>query len=111
MPRTRKSDGSGSHTPVAVEWSAYDQAHQLSGALDALDLLHPDTVSASEIDAFRDGYKRAKGRSLPGHEFLLEFRPDVLKRYALAVQCTRKANQSAGDPSAAFLPGAFIHTY
>lgn len=111
MSRTKESESPWDDSRKAVEWSAFRKGHELSSALDVLDVLHPDTVSTTELDAFRDGYERAKGRSLAGHEFLLEFRPDVLKRYALAIQCTRKANQADGDPTAAFLPGAFIHAY
>src|ERR1700752_1566830 len=48
----------------------------------------PDTTTSEEIAAFRAYYDRTKGRVLPGFEFLLEHRPDVLKRYRAGVRVT-----------------------
>jgi hypothetical protein len=48
----------------------------------------PDVTTPEEIAAFRAYYARTKGQILPGFEFLLEHRPDVLKRYRAGVRVT-----------------------
>jgi hypothetical protein len=48
----------------------------------------PDVTTPEEIAAFRAYYARTKGQVLPGFEFLLEHRPDVLKRYRAGVRVT-----------------------
>ncbi|MGH6617466.1 hypothetical protein [Sphingomonas sp.] len=55
---------------------------------DGLIVGNPDVTTAEEIAAFRAYYDRTKGRVLPGFEFLLEHRPDVLKRYRAGVRVT-----------------------
>jgi hypothetical protein len=48
---------------------------------DGLNYDDMDKTTEAEIAAYRDFFVRIKGYSLPAHEFLLEFRPDSLKRY------------------------------
>ena len=55
---------------------------------DGLIVGKPDITTQEEIEAFRAYYAKTKGKSLPGFEFLLENRPDVLKRYRSAVRIT-----------------------
>jgi hypothetical protein len=58
---------------------------------DGLLVAIPDVTTAEEIAAFRAYYARTKGQVLPGFEFLLEHRPDVLKRYRAGVRVTTSA--------------------
>src|SRR5271170_7407895 len=58
---------------------------------DGLLVAVPDVTTAEEIAAFRAYYARTKGQVLPGFEFLLEHRPDVLKRYRAGVRVTTSA--------------------
>jgi hypothetical protein len=55
---------------------------------DGLIVSSPDVTTPEEIAAFRAYYDRTKGQVLPGFEFLLEHRPDVLKRYRGGVRVT-----------------------
>jgi hypothetical protein len=77
-----------------------------------LDLSSPDTFTAAERDGFRAFYSDSKGEQLVGHEFLLEFRPDVLKRYyAGATEIDQ--NVPGGDPALRRTPRSlsFVHYY
>ena len=58
---------------------------------DGLIVSNPDVTTPEEIAAFRAYYAKTKGKSLPGLEFWLENRPDVLKRYRAGVRCTTSA--------------------
>lgn len=61
---------------------------------DGLDVLNAEETTADEIAAFRAFYTRVKGGPLPAHEFLLEFRPDMLKRHrAIARELTDRENE------------------
>ena len=57
-------------------------------AADGLIIDKPDELTAEEVETFRAYYAQSKGQSLAGHEFWLELRPDVLKRYRLGVRET-----------------------
>jgi hypothetical protein len=48
---------------------------------DGLNYASMDHTTPEELQAFRDFFIKSKGYSIPAHEFLLEHRPDVLKRY------------------------------
>lgn len=61
---------------------------------DGLDLSKMDTITPEELRQFREFYDRVKGGSLPAHEFLLENRPDLLKRHrAIAREMTDLVNE------------------
>ena len=64
-------------------------------ASDGLNYADMDTTTDAEIAAFREFFVRSKGYSLPAHEFLLEFRPDVLKRYRHWSHTITSAEQQA----------------
>jgi hypothetical protein len=64
------------------------EAQKINPDADGLIVGAPDITTAEEIAAFRAYYDRTKGRALPGFEFLLEHRPDVLKRYRAGVRVT-----------------------
>jgi hypothetical protein len=59
-----------------------------------LDLANPDSWTEEEDRAFTAFYLKTKGHTLPGHDFWVRERPDVLKRYrvqAIAVESTDPA--------------------
>jgi len=60
----------------------------------------PDTLTDEERTAFHDFYEGWKGERLRGHEFLLEFRPDVLKRYLWGVREVHRPGASIAASSA-----------
>jgi hypothetical protein len=61
---------------------------------DGLDMTRLDTISPEEEARFRTFYKEVKGGLIPAHAFMLEFRPDLLKRHrALAREMTDHENE------------------
>lgn len=77
-------------------------------SLDGMDYSRMDETTEAEKNAFRDFYTRSKGYSIPAHEFMLEFRPDVLKRYRYwAHMITSEAE--AGKPLSHVI--AMMHHY
>jgi len=72
-------------------------------------LYNPDVTTQEEIDTYRRFYAETKGYSLPGFEFWLDLRPDVLKRYrANFVRETTSAEERA-RPLAHVM--AMLHQY
>jgi len=59
---------------------------QKTNSVDGLDYSVIDVTTQDEIDSFRKYMIESKGHSLPAHEFMLEFRPDVIKTFRNWVQ-------------------------
>lgn len=75
---------------------------------DGLDYTRMDETSEAEKEAFRDFSMRSKGLSIPAHEFMLEFRPDVLKRYRYWAHMIT-SDEEAGRPLCHMI--AMLHHY
>ncbi len=72
------------------------------------DLRRPHEATPEEIATFRRSYEESKGYSLPGFEFWLDVRPELVKRHrSMAVQIPAEA--SAPYPLPAVL--AVLHYY
>jgi hypothetical protein len=54
---------------------------KIAPANDGLDPNNLDSATPEEIANFREFYRQTKGGPLPAFDFLLDFRPDVLKRH------------------------------
>lgn len=73
-----------------------------------LDLGTLESTEPEEIEAFREYYVRTKGYLLPGFQFWLDFRPDVLKRYRLQARNTPGPDRLKTPLSNTL---AFVHWY
>jgi hypothetical protein len=66
----------------------------ITPASDGLDLTNLDSVTPDEVRRFREFYRQTKGTPLPAFDFLLDFRPDLLKRHRFATrQITAAENE------------------
>lgn len=77
-------------------------------SIDGLDYSDIDTTTPEEVAAFREYMIKSKGHSLPAHEFMLEFRPDVIKTFRNWIQAI-SLDQDVSQP----LPNtmAMLHYY
>ncbi len=72
-------------------------------------LYNPDVTTQEEIDTYRRFYVETKGYSLPGFEFWLDLRPDVLKRYRANFVRETTSVQERSRPLAHVM--AMLHHY
>jgi hypothetical protein len=70
-----------------------------------LNLEHPETVSAEELQRFRQFYTDTKGHQNQSYEFWLEFGPDVVKRHK-----ARTVHWWMGEPTTAQVL-SMVHQY
>jgi hypothetical protein len=73
-----------------------------------LNLSDPEAWTEEEQRAFTDRYMRVKERTLPGHDFWIEQRPDVLKRYR---QYAVVMDDDQGNEFPKIGPLCFLHHY